>query len=198
MWPRKTYRPVVKSGDFIGFSGRDLLSAIINIGTLGIPFWGLSHCGIAVGNFGRDMLIFESTAVCPGPCVLNLKQTNGVQAHLLDWRVHNYAGKVWHYPLCKPLSIKQKSKLQLSCVDNLGKAYDSLQAFRSRGLGFGWLEKMLYGVENLTSVFCSEFVAMEYRSIDVFRTGNVSKWSPNKLARALLERNTVAGCWRLA
>lgn len=193
-------RPVVKPGDFIGFTGRDLMSAIINVGTLGVPFWGLSHCGIVVAPLERSTLlaIFESTTLSPGPCLFSRKETSGVQAHRLHWRVSNYPGKVWHYPLSRPLSGLNQQALYDSCMSSLGMGYDFLQAFRSRSLGFGWLEKLLYGRENLTSVYCSEFIAARYREIDVFRTRNVSKWSPNKLARALIERRAVAGCWRLA
>lgn len=190
----------IKAGDFIGFSGRDLMSAVINVGTLGIPFFGLSHCGIAVSDpeTPDNLMIFESTTISPGPCAFTRERTSGVQAHRLPWRIENYEGKVWHYPLSRTLSEAQRGVLWRSCLDDLGKDYDYLQAFRSRSLGFGWLEKALYGKENLTSVYCSEFVASKYRELDVFRTGNVSRWSPNRLSRSLIERQTVAGYWRIA
>lgn len=175
------------------------MSAIINVSTLGIPFFGLSHCGVVASNptASGDLMIFESTTLSPGPCVFTMERTSGVQAHKLYWRVANYKGKVWHYPLSKTLSESQRGGLWQSCINDLGKGYDYLQAFRSRSLGFGWLEKLLYGKENLTSVYCSEFVASRYRELDVFRTSNVSRWSPNKLARSLVERQAVAGYRRL-
>ena len=107
-----------------------------------MPFVGLSHVGIVAPYLGQ-LVLFESTSLYPRPCLVRGVQTRGVQAHMLYERVRCYRGAVWHYPIIPPLEVDEARALTLSCTLNLGTDYDAIGAFRSRGIGFGWLEKLL-------------------------------------------------------
>jgi hypothetical protein len=73
----------------------------------------------------------------------------------------------------------------------LGTPYDRLGAFRARDLPIGRIRRWLLGRENLTSLFCSEFVASVMRILGLFATDNASAWNPNSLIRALRREKIV-------
>ncbi len=89
----------IKAGDVIGFSGNSWISALINIGTYGIPFSGISHVGVMAHAADGRLLLFESTTLEHMPCELSGDCFNGTQAHDLTKILQAYAGKVWHYPI---------------------------------------------------------------------------------------------------
>ena len=93
----------LKAGDVIGFSGNSWISALINLGTYGLPFSGISHVGIMAHAADGRLLLFESTTLENMPCELSGECFNGTQAHDLTKILQAYAGKVWHYPLYRPL-----------------------------------------------------------------------------------------------
>ncbi|MCP4549647.1 MAG: hypothetical protein GY835_24595 [bacterium] len=101
--------------------------------------------------------------------------------------MQEYNGAVWLYRQVKPLRPTEVDKLWAFAVGHAGVDYDAIGAFRARGAGFGWLDRLLLRrKEDLTSIFCSEFVAAALRHVGLFHTANASRWSPNKLGRALL------------
>lgn len=170
-------------GDVIGFTGFGWTSSIITLGSLGVPFWSLSHVGIVAG-YKDECLLFESTTLDDAPCAIQKRTVHGVQAQHLDSRIKAYRGLVWHYPLSRQLYWHEKSRLSTFLIAQLGKDYDAIGAFRSGGNGFSWLESFFHE-ENLSSLFCSELVAAALRDIGVFTTSNASKWNPAKLVRTL-------------
>ena len=53
----------IKAGDIIGFSGDSWISALVNVATYGIPFWGLSHVGIlGHADDGRLLIVRDHAA----------------------------------------------------------------------------------------------------------------------------------------
>ena len=74
----------LKAGDVIGFSGQSWISFLINIGTYGIPFWGISHVGIMAHAPDGRLLLFESTTLEDMPCEIGGECFNGTQA--TRWR----------------------------------------------------------------------------------------------------------------
>ena len=74
----------IKAGDVIGFSGNSWISGLINIGTYGIPFWGISHVGIMAHAADGRLLLFECTTLEDMPCEIAGECFNGTQAHTLD------------------------------------------------------------------------------------------------------------------
>lgn len=174
--------PFLRSGDIIGFSGDSWLSAGINLGTYGIPFWGLSHLGI-IGELDGRCVLFESTTLSDLPCLIQGKKVDGTQAHEIIKCLEAYKGKVWHYPLSRLLYPFEKNRLNEFLWKHVGKSYDMIGAFRTGGVGFSWLEGKLRR-EDLSSLFCSEYCVAAHRCIGIFKTGNVSRWNPNRFVRA--------------
>ncbi|REJ65646.1 MAG: hypothetical protein DWQ31_17045 [Planctomycetota bacterium] len=187
--------PEIKAGDLIGSSGHHLLGAAINLATYGIPFWGLSHVGI-IGEHNGELLLFEATTLSDLPCVIQGKPVDGTQAHRLGARLESYRGKVWHYPLYRPLYAFEQERLSTFLVSHIGVDYDAIGAFRAGGVGWSWIESKLYR-QNLSSLFCSELCAAAHAHIGVFRTDHASRWSPNRLCRTERRRGILLKPWRL-
>jgi hypothetical protein len=186
---------LVRPGDILGFSGRGLISDTINVFTYGLPRWSLSHVGI-IGEHKGQLLLFESTTLDSEPCAIRGKCINGTQAHEIEERVQVYDGRVWHYPLSMPLGVEARRELSRFLLSTLGISYDSIGAFRSAGLGFSWLESLLHPA-SLHSIFCSELCAAAHATIGVFRTENVSRWSPNLFVRTERRRTVLQSPRRL-
>jgi len=171
----------IKTGDIIGFSGRNWLSTLINCGTYGIPFRSISHVGI-IGEHQGEQLLFESTTLSDLPCVIQGQCVRGVQAVRLADRLKLYPGRVWHYPLYRPLYPHEEDRLNGFLLDHIGKDYDYIGALRAGGVGFSWLESLLHQ-EDLRFIFCSELCAAAHNQIGLLLTANVSRWSPNLFVR---------------
>jgi hypothetical protein len=172
-----------KPGDVIGFSGRGWLSDAVNLCTYGIPRVSISHVGIVAKAKG-ELYVFESTSIGDIPCALLGKPIEGTQAHKLEDTVGRYDGSVWKYSLHRNLYPHESRRLSLYLLDTLGVEYDRLGAIRSAGVGLSWAES-LFREENLTSIFCSEWVMSAISKTGIFPTDNVSRWSPNKMIRRL-------------
>jgi len=191
----KKPRPTPKAGEIIGFSGDSWLSVGINLATYGIPFWSLSHVGI-VGEHDGELLLFESTSLSELSCAIQRKPVWGTQAHRLDECVQAYGGKVWHYPLYRPLYPFESKRLSAFLLEYIGKDYDAIGAFRAGGIGWSWLESKLRR-QDLSSLFCSEYCAAAHARVGVFRTDHAGRWSPNRLVRTERRRGILLKPWRL-
>ena len=168
-----SFRP----GDILAFSGGSWLSDFINVATLGIPRYSTSHVGI-LGEWQHEVLLFESTMQNTAPCRIQGKEIRGSQAQRLGPRLSRYKGRVWHYPLYRPLYDHENRRLSKFLEAGLGKSYDEIGAFRSGGLAFSWFESKLRP-PNMEALFCSEWVAAALSEIGIMP----SKWSPNRLIR---------------
>lgn len=178
---------MLKVGDILGFSGSSLVSDVINAATWGIPRWSISHVGV-VGEAAGRLLLFESTTLNGLPDELSGKPFNGTQTHDLDKVLAAYKGRVWLYPLYRPLFDFESQRLSEFLTSHLHVPYDEIGAFRSAG--FGPVESILHP-ENLNSIFCSEYVAAALREIGIMPTDDASKWSPNALVRFLRRREVL-------
>lgn len=173
-------------GDLVGFSASGMLGAMINLGTWGVPGYGLSHIAI-VGEYTKpgvghpEKLLFESTTTVEAPCYVKGKRINGTQAHQPRYRVAYYPGRVWHYRLAHPLPKEKRDELSQFLLDGLGTPYDTLGAFRARGLTL--VERFIFRPSDLNSVFCSEWCAAGWQKIGLIDNEEAQRWSPNKLAR---------------
>jgi len=174
----------VKPGDMLGFSGRDLLSDAINLGTWGIPRRGLSHVAI-VAHYHADLCLYESTTTVEQPCLIQERSVSGVQCHRIEDRVGGYEGRVWHYPLASELPPVAAYKLEKRLIKLCrgGWPYDPVGAFRSRTMLLAILLRLKFGHEDFSKLFCSELVSKEWVTAGVLETTNASKWNPNALAR---------------
>lgn len=172
-----------RAGDLIGFSGNALSSAAVCLLTYGLPRFSLSHVGI-IAEYNGELLIFESALVgdFETPCAIQGRCVSGVQAHEIEPRIASYDGKVWHYPLTRPLYAHELGRLTRYCLESIGKGYDEIGAIRAGGFAFSAIESLLHPAGK-HAVFCSEFVAACHNEIGLFPTGNVARWNPNHLVR---------------
>lgn len=185
----------MKPGDILAFSGDRWLSTLINLFTYGIPGWSHSHVGV-VANHGGDLLLYESTILSDLPCAIRQEQVKGVHATLPMERIERYRGRLWHYPVYRPLYNFESERLSRFLDSQLGVAYDHIGAVRAGGLGWSWFESLIYP-EDLSAIFCSELCAAAYREIGLMPTNHVSRWSPNKLIRYLRRQGILLSPTRL-
>jgi hypothetical protein len=186
-----------KAGDVLGFCGYTWISAAINIATYGIPFWGISHVGIVGSCPDGKLRLFESTTLDGNvPCEITGKAISGAQAHSIDEQIKRYAGKCYHYPLYRELYPQEDERLTEFLVETIGTPYDEMGAMRSAGVGLSSIES-LFREQNLTSIFCSEWVAAAYAVIGLHPTDNVSRWNPNRLTRHLRRHRILCKSRRL-
>lgn len=186
---RKVENPAFKVGDIIGFSGRSRGSHLINIGTYGLPGWGISHVGIVCGYRGR-LLLFESLIEGGRECVILHRQFSGVQAHNISDTINEYPGRVWHYPLYRTLYDHEVIRLKVTLLNKIGTPYDEIGAIRSGGIGLSWVESLFRG-EELASIYCSELVAAEFATTGLYPIVNASRWNPNRLIRRLRKHRVL-------
>jgi len=174
----------IKPGDVIGFCGYSCISSLINVATYGIPLWDLSHVGIMANASDGRFLLFESTQLDNLPCEISGEPFFGTQAHSLDKVLNVYQGAVWHYPLYRPLYDYERQRLTHFLMETIHTPYDQMGAFRSGGVGRSGIESLLRE-QDLTTIFCSEWIAAAYAYIGLTPTDNVSRWNPNRLIRRL-------------
>ncbi len=195
MKTRRPTRPTIKPGDIIGFTGVGWECVGINILTYGIPWYHLAHVGI-VGEYYGELLLFESTTLSDVPCVIQSKLFDGVQAVRLDDRLDGYGGRVWHYPLHRPLYKHERQRLNSFLISRVGTDYDKSGAVRAGGLAWSWYKSLLYD-EDLSSLFCSELCAAAHNHVGIMKTGNVSSWNPNRFVRHERNSGILTRPWRL-
>lgn len=153
------YRPQIKSGDVIAFSGNEGFSQLIKWAT-GSMF---SHVGIVLntnlsGGLGRSVLIVESTVETRVLDATNSQVIKGIQLHWLSKRVLSYNGAVWWVSQKQPLPKEGLEKMQswLRQTHNQRVPYDYVQVM---GAGLDMFERL--GIVNgasLSTLFCSELV----------------------------------------
>jgi hypothetical protein len=180
----------LKAGDVIGFSGNSWISALINVGTYGIPFWGISHVGVMAHAADGRLLLFESTTLENMPCEISGECFNGTQAHDLTKILQAYAGKVWHYPLYRPLYEHEDRRLTEFLMATIHTPYDAMGAFRAAGVGLSFVES-LFREQDLHMIFCSEWVAAAYADLGLMPTVSAARWNPNHLCRMLQYKELV-------
>jgi len=191
----KYLQPKLQPGDIIAYSGAGWPSVIVNLGSYGIPWLHASHVGI-IGEYKGEMLVFESTSLSNVPCVIQGKPFVGTQAVRLEDRMAAYKGRMWHYPLCRPLFDTENECLTEFLTAHIGIAYDLVGALRSGGVALSWFESWLRK-EDLGLIFCSEFCVAAHRNIGLLRTDNVSRWNPNRFIRYERRENILLKPWRL-
>jgi len=121
-------RVLYRAGDVFGFS--------IGYG------YGISHVGIVAPHPWRrdDVALYESLAAPGQPCIVRGAPATGVQCHDLCPRIKQYDGRVWHYPLAKPLTFTCRKRLDFESVNSIGIKYDTPGAWRPRSVGLiEWL-----------------------------------------------------------
>lgn len=183
-------------GDIIGFSGANATSDFLNLVTYGIPRISISHVGI-MAEYKGTLLLFESTTLNTSPCVIQKRPIRGAQAQYLKTRLESYEGRIWHYPLAKKLGVKDSQKLTDFLLPMLGTPYSEIEAVRSGGLAWSWLENRIHGPSGYAARFCSEWVTSAHDELGLFPTKNPGMWSPNHLIRRERHLGILAAPTRL-
>lgn len=185
-------------GDLIAFSGRDLVSDIVNATTWGWPRWSASHVAIVTCHPKHGICLAESTTMATRSCLIRGQRVDGVQFQSIGRRVDEYPGRVWHYPLRIPLARSVASAMNSYLLELAESecAYDLIGAVRSRTMLCAMIQRWKQGREDLHTLFCSELVAAVWNRYDVFETTNASAWNPNTLIRAAVRRDIVLPPYR--
>ena len=74
----------LKPGDIIGFSGKGIVSDLVNLGTYGIPRWSISHIAVIAENYGGKYLFEASES----------DSSNGVCRYIPENIIDRYNGRV--------------------------------------------------------------------------------------------------------
>ncbi|MHC4703559.1 MAG: hypothetical protein ACYTFQ_23595 [Planctomycetota bacterium] len=199
MTPRKSEGPPLKPGDIIGFTGLGWECVAINILTYGLPRLSIAHVGI-MGEYEGELLLFESTTLSDVPCVIQGKLIDGVQAVRLPDRIKGYnerGGRIWHYPLHRPLYDHESTRLNKFLAEQIGRPYDTTGAMNAGGLIWSTIKSWLHDAD-LSELFCSELSTAAHNYIGMMRTKNVSRWNPNNFIRYETAKGIVTRPWRLA
>lgn len=171
----------MKAGDVLAFGGTDAVSVAISLLTFGVPFRSAAHVGI-VAEVGGELRLFESTADAADECVVTGTNRSGVKATDITKRVDWYLGRVWHYPLSRPLYDHERGRLTEFLCEQLGKPYDTAGAVKAGGYLLAKV-KAKHDDTNEDRFFCSELVAAAHSTVGLFATCNAGRWSPNSLLR---------------
>ena len=180
----------IKAGDVIGFSGNTWISALINLGTYGVPF------GTSAMSASWPM---PQTAgcCCSSPrrwrtCPVRFPGRASMAPRRTRWSkiLKAYEGKVWHYPVYRKLYDHEEKRLTDFLMATIHTPYDAMGAFRAAGIGLSWVESC-FRKQDLHTIFCSEWVASAYADIGIMPTAYAGRWSPNHLCRALREKELV-------
>jgi hypothetical protein len=185
-----------KPGDIIAFSGASLVSDEINIATLGLPRWSISHVGIIGEARDGRILLYEATTLDGLPCEITGQRINGTQAHSPDRVLAAYRGRAWQYSLYRELYPAERERLTEFLNDHIGVPYDEIGAFRAAGVGFSWIESLIHRF-NPGTLFCSEYAAAGLSDIGIMPTTAPQRWNPNHLVRYLRRREILQEPMRL-
>ena len=111
-----------------------------------------------VGMIGPGHMIYESIPPIQRPCVITGKRIRGIQAHDPGSRIRSYSGHVYRYRLNVNLNKIQSTVLGRYLEQQVG------------ALG----------------LYDAEYLAAALDSACIWSPKNASRWTPNRLARALV------------
>jgi len=176
----------LKPGDIIGFSGKGIVSDLINLGTYGIPRWSISHVAIIAEDYGRKYLFEASES----------DNSNGVCRYEPEDVINRYSGRVWVYPLYRHLYWYESARLICDLMRVVNRPYDSKGAIKSAGFFYPAIRSLFHGPD-FVKLFCSELVASKFSEIGIYPTTNASRWNPNNYIRRLRQNGIVCKPKRL-
>ena len=183
-------RPSLRTGDIVLFSGRRLISRLIQIGTL--SRW--SHVGVVIrlpDNY-NTVLLMESTTISRVRDYFTRRVIRGVSMVLLSDRVRTYKGRV---AVRRLVNVDRDDEFEAAFArlrrQLHGRRYETslMELLRSAvDLPF-WRNR-----RDLSSVFCSELVAEGY-----IRAGLLSgkmppnEYTPDDFAHIRLKKGDLTG-----
>ncbi|MEH6630139.1 MAG: hypothetical protein V7776_04910 [Halopseudomonas aestusnigri] len=179
-------------GDVLLFSGKGLLSTIIQAGTLS----KFSHVGLIIpAAGGKPDLVFESTSVSKSKDIRTGEFISGVQISEMESRVSGYDGDVF----VRKMYIRDNPTVDMARVTAFIDKYHGRPYEASNWeLASAALDHLPWHVNKAddSTVFCSEIAAMAFRDwglmIDDGRPAN--ELTPKDFAETL----PLVGRWCLS
>jgi hypothetical protein len=149
----------IKTGDIILFSGRGIISRLIQVATKS----KFSHIGVVYVESNHEPLVFHSTS---------LTTPKGTKLETLSDLLKNYNGKLYHRKLTPSVDCcyAKKEIFRQYIKDTIGTKYESsyIELILS---AFG--RKLNLQVKTPTSaLYCSELVANLYRKLGFITHSN--------------------------
>jgi len=190
---------MLQPGDIAACYGTDFVSRLIRFGTgsLRRPMIGPSHVAM-IGRVGTPGLAwFESTSMCPTPCLVRHEHVEGVQVQIPAERIRHYLASGGRVEIYRPVEFRkftpEESKVLTSIVlrDFLGCPYDFGGAMLAGTRAFKC--SALFPGADLHSLFCSEMLAAILMRFNRLNHANPTRYSPASLIRELLQ----TGVYRL-
>ncbi len=176
------FRPQMKTGDVIAFSGKGRVSEIIKWKT-GSPY---SHVALVLGADlggafgGVNMLIIESTTLNNVADAKTGELIKGVQMQWLSKRLQSYNGAAWWGRVTQEITPDGLRNMEswVRKKHDERTPYDSVQAIGAGADLFDWIP----GIENepdFNSLFCSELVARAWQQAGLLdQDFNASEMTP--------------------
>ncbi|NJM44950.1 MAG: hypothetical protein HC860_01325 [Alkalinema sp. RU_4_3] len=149
----QSIRSLIKPGDVIAFSGKDLPSEVVKLATQS----EYVHVAIVIWRDANNILIAESHIDLSLPSVGTGKKALGVQLQWLDDRLAQQQSPTWWAALKTPLDEAGLAKLRQWSqeIESQNIPYDFLQAI---GVGLESLGLKRYNQQDDRAYFCSELV----------------------------------------
>jgi hypothetical protein len=149
----QSIRRLIKPGDVIAFSGKDIPSGMVKLATQS----KYVHVAIVVWRDVKNILIAESHVDVSLPSVGTGKKALGVQLQWLDDRITQQKSPTWWAALKTPLDESGLAKLRqwVQEIENQKVPYDFLQAI---GVGLESLGLKGLNHQDDRAYFCSELV----------------------------------------
>lgn len=164
-------RSVLDTGDVVLFSNPGLIAGVIQFATR--SRW--SHVGMIVRARVADddeiLLLWESTMMSPVKDVHTGKVLNGIQLVPLSVRLAVCQGTVAVRRLKRPLADWQRVNICRLRKNLRGRPYERDVGQLFKAAWDGWLGA---NVEDASSLFCSEAVALACRSMNLTPRGMIS------------------------
>lgn len=180
--PYKEIRPLLKTGDVVGFGGKGRVAELIKWRT-GSRF---SHVGVvyvATLNGGpKNVWLVESTTLSKRRDRIFNERLQGLQIHLLSDRLKDHEDACIasvREDIFNKINKELYRKADDLLVRDLRKRvpYDYKQAI---GAGIDWWDRWFENDEDFSALFCSEFVALDHERRGWFpKIENASEPTPH-------------------
>lgn len=186
-----------KPGDILGFTSFDWLGLGINALTFGLKCRKIGYSHVALVEDSKNypeyprlqgLLVYESTILCPNPCLCCGEMLKGVQFQRFYDKIRTYPGPVYWFRGNLPQNYSILYEYSVYLKEFLHTPYDLLGAFRARD--FTLLEKIIYRKKDISRLYCSELVAAIYAKFFPSVKKNLV-YSPNKLIKEFLELELI-------
>lgn len=193
----------LQPGDIMACFGTDLVSRGISLQTA----WPLAPRGLRLGPSHVALICpqvpsgplrwFESTTLCPRPCLIRRRRVSGAQCHEPEARVHDYVrrgGRVHVYRLSQLDQLTEGEVAHLAKM--LCHVTDSALDYNTGGAIVSGLRVVsrlpsLFRINGrMDDVFCSQLIAAVLQRRHRMNRSNPSTFNPARLLRTLVREGT--------